>query len=188
MYFIFLRWQSISLCTYLLLGMVDTFQKSYESLQVPYPKSTMDAAIEQQASQQKADYEKFVASSKARIDGNFRRKENMILGTQKHNFETYFFPPRFQWRGCQMASDEARGGYVLGRGLRQLPRGPQSQPWQALFLAPRPGLWRMEEVDEGEQGRGSLNRETKTKSVWRSLIIRSIKKNVYENLNFHVVI
>ena len=90
--------------------MVDTFQKSYESLQVPYPKSTMDAAIEQQASQQKADYEKFVASSKARIDGNFRRKENMILGTQKHNCETYFFPPGFsgevaKWQAMKPVED-----------------------------------------------------------------------------------
>jgi F-type H+-transporting ATPase subunit d len=47
--------------------LVDDFQKRYEALQIPFPKDTLSATIEQQGVQQKADYETFVKNSKARI-------------------------------------------------------------------------------------------------------------------------
>lgn len=49
--------------------MVEDFQKKYEALKVPYPKDTLTATIESQAVEQKAEYEKFVAQSKTRIQG-----------------------------------------------------------------------------------------------------------------------
>ena len=50
-------------------GMVQDFQSKYEALKVPYPKDTLSGSIDQQAQQQKANYEKFVADSKTRIQG-----------------------------------------------------------------------------------------------------------------------
>lgn len=50
-------------------AMVEDFQKKYEALKVPYPKDTLTATIESQAVEQKAEYEKFVAQSKTRIQG-----------------------------------------------------------------------------------------------------------------------
>ena len=47
-------------------GMVDTFQKKYEALEVPYPKDSVTFHIEKQAVEHKASYEKFVADSKLR--------------------------------------------------------------------------------------------------------------------------
>ncbi len=50
-------------------GMVDNFQKQWEALKVPYPKDTLSSQIEQQAAQEKTNYEKFVSESKTRIQG-----------------------------------------------------------------------------------------------------------------------
>ena len=47
-------------------GMVEDFQKKYESLQIPYPKDTLTGSIANQAVEQKAAYEKFVVESKTR--------------------------------------------------------------------------------------------------------------------------
>ena len=47
-------------------GMVDTFQKKYEAMQIPYPKDSATAHIDKHAVEQKAAYEKFVADSKLR--------------------------------------------------------------------------------------------------------------------------
>ena len=47
-------------------GMVDTFQKKYETLEVPYPNDSVSFHIDNQAVEQKASYEKFVADSKLR--------------------------------------------------------------------------------------------------------------------------
>ncbi len=49
--------------------MVDTFQKRWEALQIPYPKDTLAPQIEQQAAEQKSAYDKFVGESKTRIEG-----------------------------------------------------------------------------------------------------------------------
>ena len=46
--------------------MVDTFQKKYEAMQIPYPKDSATAHIDKHAVEQKAAYEKFVADSKLR--------------------------------------------------------------------------------------------------------------------------
>jgi len=49
-------------------GMVSTFQKKYEALQIPYPSDQgAYKAIDQQAVEQKAAYEKFCADSNAKI-------------------------------------------------------------------------------------------------------------------------
>ncbi len=40
-----------------------------EALKVPYPKDTLSSQIEQQAAQEKTNYEKFVSESKTRIQG-----------------------------------------------------------------------------------------------------------------------
>jgi len=55
-------------------GMVDDFQKKYDALDVPYPKDTLASAIEQQAREQKSQYEKFVAESKTRVAGIDKEK------------------------------------------------------------------------------------------------------------------
>lgn len=47
--------------------MVDDFQKKYEALQIPYPKDTLTSQIEQQATQQKSEFDAFVSKSKTRI-------------------------------------------------------------------------------------------------------------------------
>merc|ERR1711862_1079710 len=49
-------------------GMVEDFQKKYESLAIPYPADTMSAASDKEAAQLKADYEAFVVESKAKIE------------------------------------------------------------------------------------------------------------------------
>lgn len=49
--------------------MVDEFQKKYESLNVPYPKDTLSTKIDEQAAQQKREYDQFVKDSKTRIEG-----------------------------------------------------------------------------------------------------------------------
>lgn len=48
-------------------GMVDTFQKQYEALKVPFPADSMTAQVEAQKSAAQKEIEKFVADSKARI-------------------------------------------------------------------------------------------------------------------------
>ena len=59
--------------------MVDNFQKNYDALQIPYPKDTASTAIDQQAVQQKADFEKFVAASKTRIAGRYFIPRNNLI-------------------------------------------------------------------------------------------------------------
>jgi F-type H+-transporting ATPase subunit d len=48
--------------------MVDSFQKQYEALKVPYPADTVSASVDQQKAQVAKDIEKFVAESKNRIE------------------------------------------------------------------------------------------------------------------------
>ena len=48
-------------------GMVDSFQKQYESLKVPYPADSVSAQIDQQKSQVQKEIEQFVNASKSRI-------------------------------------------------------------------------------------------------------------------------
>jgi len=51
-------------------GMVDTFQKQYSALQIPYPSDQGTfKAIDAQAAEQKAAYEKFCVDSNNRIEG-----------------------------------------------------------------------------------------------------------------------
>merc|ERR1712038_1903796 len=57
-------------------GMVEDFQKKYESLAIPYPQDTMSAAIDKEAAQMKADYEAFVVASKAKME-NIKPIEHM---------------------------------------------------------------------------------------------------------------
>lgn len=47
--------------------MVDTFQKQYESLKVPYPADTVSAQVDQQKVSVQKEIDQFVASSKGRI-------------------------------------------------------------------------------------------------------------------------
>lgn len=48
-------------------GMVDTFQKQYESLKVPYPADTLTAQVEAQWNEVKKAIENFVQQSNATI-------------------------------------------------------------------------------------------------------------------------
>jgi len=48
-------------------AIVDDFQKKYEALAIPYPQDNLESAINAQAVEQKAAYEKFVKDSNARI-------------------------------------------------------------------------------------------------------------------------
>ncbi|XP_061394509.1 ATP synthase subunit d, mitochondrial [Musca vetustissima] len=48
-------------------GLVDTFQKQYEALKVPYPSDTVTAQIEAQAKEAKAEVDSFKKSSEQRI-------------------------------------------------------------------------------------------------------------------------
>lgn len=48
-------------------GLVDTFQKNYEALKVPYPADTLSASVEGQAKQVKTEIEQFKSASAARI-------------------------------------------------------------------------------------------------------------------------
>lgn len=47
--------------------MVDTFQKSYEALKVPYPADNITAQVEQQKQTVQKEIEQFISSSKTRI-------------------------------------------------------------------------------------------------------------------------
>ena len=69
--------------------MVDNFQKKWESLQIPYPKDTLSSQIDQQAAQQKAEYEKFVAQSKTRITGinEEKAKWEAMMPVEEMNLE-----------------------------------------------------------------------------------------------------
>lgn len=49
-------------------GMVESFQKQYEALKVPYPADNVSAQVEAQKQQVAKDIEKFVAESKKRIE------------------------------------------------------------------------------------------------------------------------
>lgn len=55
-----------------LAGMVDNFQKQYESLQVPYPADTVSSQIEQQRAQIVKEIEDFKKASNERIAANER--------------------------------------------------------------------------------------------------------------------
>lgn len=59
-------------------GMVDSFQKQYESLKVPYPADTLSAQVDQQKSQVQKEVEAFIKASNARIADN----EKAILHLQ----------------------------------------------------------------------------------------------------------
>ncbi|CAO1421182.1 unnamed protein product [Diamesa hyperborea] len=48
-------------------GMVDNFQKQYDSLKVPYPADTVSAQADSQKQQVQKEIDQFVASSKNRI-------------------------------------------------------------------------------------------------------------------------
>lgn len=48
-------------------GLVDTFQKQYEALKVPYPEDTMSPELEAQAKEMKADVDAFIKGSQQRI-------------------------------------------------------------------------------------------------------------------------
>ncbi|KAK9502545.1 hypothetical protein O3M35_011305 [Rhynocoris fuscipes] len=48
-------------------GMVDTFQKQYESLTIPYPPDTVSSQIDAQEQQIKKDIEAFKAASNSKI-------------------------------------------------------------------------------------------------------------------------
>lgn len=50
--------------------MVDTFQKQYEALKVPYPADTVSSQIDQQKTATLKEIEAFVIASKARIAGS----------------------------------------------------------------------------------------------------------------------
>merc|ERR1712018_521085 len=51
-------------------GLVEEFQKKYESLEIPYPKENLTATFDQLGAQKKVEYEKFVAASKANIEAH----------------------------------------------------------------------------------------------------------------------
>lgn len=48
-------------------GMVDSFQKNYEALKVPYPADTLSAEVDKQKAEVQKEIENFVAASKNRI-------------------------------------------------------------------------------------------------------------------------
>lgn len=48
-------------------GMVDSFQKQYEALKVPYPSDNVSSTIDQQKSEVQKDIDNFKNASKSRI-------------------------------------------------------------------------------------------------------------------------
>lgn len=48
-------------------GMVDTFQKQYESLQIPFPQDNFTKLVDAQAVSTKAQVSEFVVSSNSKI-------------------------------------------------------------------------------------------------------------------------
>lgn len=48
-------------------GMVDTFQKQYEALKVPYPADTLSSKVDAQSVEVKRAVEAFIAASNANI-------------------------------------------------------------------------------------------------------------------------
>merc|ERR1712025_643609 len=51
-------------------GLVEEFQKKYESLEIPYPKESLSATFDQLGAQKEVEYEKFVKASKANIEAH----------------------------------------------------------------------------------------------------------------------
>merc|ERR1712025_663426 len=51
-------------------GLVEEFQKKYESLEIPYPKESLSVTFDQLGAQKKVEYEKFVKASKANIEAH----------------------------------------------------------------------------------------------------------------------
>lgn len=50
-------------------GMVDSFQKSYEALKIPYPADNVSSQVDAQAKEVDSEIQKFVSDSNARIEG-----------------------------------------------------------------------------------------------------------------------
>ncbi|GAB0093223.1 ATP synthase subunit d, mitochondrial [Sergentomyia squamirostris] len=48
-------------------GLVDTFQKQYESIKVPYPEDTFTAEVEKQEQEVKREVQEFIRASEERI-------------------------------------------------------------------------------------------------------------------------
>lgn len=62
-------------------GMVDTFQKHYEALKIPYPADTVSGQIDQQKSEIEKEVTAFIASSNSRIaelEGKINHLKSML--------------------------------------------------------------------------------------------------------------
>ncbi|XP_046403733.1 ATP synthase subunit d, mitochondrial [Ischnura elegans] len=72
-------------------GMVDTFQKQYESIQIPYPPDTMTASVEAQEKEVMAEVKKFVAESNTRITEYQKELDhlNSLLPINQMTMEDY---------------------------------------------------------------------------------------------------
>lgn len=72
-------------------GLVDNFQKSYEALNVPYPKDNVTASVDSQAKDVKAEIEQFKQASKARIVGHQEAIEHLksLLPFDQMTMEDY---------------------------------------------------------------------------------------------------
>lgn len=57
--------------------MVDSFQKQYEALKVPYPADNVSAQVDQQKQQISKEIESFVSSSNSRIEGHKKAIEHL---------------------------------------------------------------------------------------------------------------
>merc|ERR1711981_573707 len=77
-------------------GLVEEFQKKYESLEIPYPKESLTATFDQLGAQKKVEYEKFVAASKANIEAHKvdMAKWEAMLPVEQMTCEesTYYIP------------------------------------------------------------------------------------------------
>lgn len=72
-------------------GLVDTFQKNFDAIKVPYPTDTLSASVQQQASQVASEIEQFKAASKARIAENQAAIEHLkgLLPFDQMTMEDY---------------------------------------------------------------------------------------------------
>lgn len=72
-------------------GLVDTFQKNYESLKISYPADTLTAAVEAQSKQVKAEIEQFKSASQDRVAANKKAIEHLqsLLPFDQMTMEDY---------------------------------------------------------------------------------------------------
>jgi len=72
-------------------GLVDTFQKNYESLKIPYPPDNLTSQVVAQEGQVKTDIQQFKAASDSRISAHQKSIEHLksLLPYEEMTMEDY---------------------------------------------------------------------------------------------------